>query len=77
MLIEDEPADALRIDELLRDAAAFPIELRKAGRLADGLHALTEEPTDVILLDLTLPDATGFEGLIQPRSGRRARRCSS
>jgi two-component system, cell cycle sensor histidine kinase and response regulator CckA len=65
LLIEDEPADALRIDKLLRDAAAFPIELRKAGRLADGLHALAEEPTDVILLDLTLPDTTGFEGLIQ------------
>jgi len=63
LLIEDNPGDARLIAELLSDGATFPFELRTAGRLADGLHALAEAPVDVLLLDLTLPDAAGLKAL--------------
>jgi signal transduction histidine kinase len=63
LLIEDNPGDARLIREMLRDAggAHAAVELAHADRLALGLEHLTKLVTDVVLLDLTLPDSEGFE----------------
>ena len=63
LLIEDNPGDARLIREMLRDAGGAPavVELAHADRLALGLEQLTKQVTDVVLLDLTLPDSQGFE----------------
>jgi DNA-binding NarL/FixJ family response regulator len=63
LLIEDNPGDARLIREMLRDAggASAAVVLAHADRLAPGLQQLAEQVTDVVLLDLTLPDSQGFE----------------
>ena len=63
LLIEDNPGDARLIREMLRDAggASAAVELAHADRLAPGLEQLAKQVTDVVLLDLTLPDSQGFE----------------
>jgi polar amino acid transport system substrate-binding protein len=58
LVIEDNPADIKLLRALLAQAA---FELKFADRLAKGLECLTEGPVDVILLDLSLPDAQGME----------------
>ena len=63
LLIEDNPGDARLIQEMLRDASGghAAVKLELADRLAVGLAKLTDEVSDVVLLDLTLPDSQGFE----------------
>jgi signal transduction histidine kinase len=63
LLIEDNPGDARLIREMLRDAggARVAVELAHVDRLAPGLEHLTRHVTEVVLLDLTLPDSQGFE----------------
>jgi signal transduction histidine kinase len=63
LLIEDNPGDARLIREMLRDAidANTAVTLAQVDRLAVGLEQLTTEVTDVVLLDLTLPDSQGLE----------------
>jgi sigma-B regulation protein RsbU (phosphoserine phosphatase) len=62
LLIEDNPGDARLIREMLRDAAAGnAVDLTHADRLASGLEHVRQHQTDVILLDLSLPDSRGFE----------------
>jgi signal transduction histidine kinase len=67
LLIEDNAGDARLIQEMLREAgsAHAPVELAHADRLAGGLEQLTKQVTDVVLLDLTLPDSQGFETFIR------------
>src|SRR3546814_21106651 len=43
--------------------AGQPIDLSEAETAARGLELLAEQPFDCIILDLSLPDASGFEFL--------------
>lgn len=61
LLIEDDPADAQLIQEILRDEPESALELRHVDSLGRGLEALAAGGVDLVLLDLTLPDSTGFE----------------
>jgi signal transduction histidine kinase len=63
LLIEDNPGDARLIQEMLREASGgyAAVQLELADRLALGMETLTNRVTDVVLLDLTLPDSQGFE----------------
>jgi len=61
LLVEDNPGDARLIRETLRDAGAHAFELRHADRLAAALPILAAREADVVLLDLSLPDAHGLE----------------
>lgn len=61
LLIEDNEADVRLIDEVLRQAIAPSFELTHVSRLADGIKRLKEEPPDLVLLDLGLPDSRGIE----------------
>lgn len=57
LVVEDNPADARLVTELLREATEF---IPKAvARLGDALARLACEPCDAVLLDLLLPDARG------------------
>ncbi|MET0397382.1 MAG: ATP-binding protein [Longimicrobiaceae bacterium] len=61
LLVEDNPGDARLIRETLREAESFPFELAHADRLAAAEERLAGEAFDVVLLDLSLPDAHGLE----------------
>jgi PAS domain S-box-containing protein len=61
LLIEDNPGDARLVREILTEAGAALFKMVLANTLADGLNHLKRNPVDVILLDLTLPDSTGFD----------------
>ncbi len=61
LLIEDNPADAQLIMEILREEPGNTINIRHADNMAHGLEALERGEIDVVLLDLTLPDSSGYE----------------
>jgi PAS domain S-box-containing protein len=63
LLIEDNPGDARLLRELLaaKDGASFNLE--HEDRLSTALARLAQGDTDVILLDLSLPDSQGLDGL--------------
>jgi signal transduction histidine kinase len=61
LLVEDSPGDARLIRETLREAESLRFELTHAERLGDALSAVGAGETDVVLLDLSLPDAHGLD----------------
>ena len=63
LLIEDNPGDARLIQLALTEAGATEIALECVGRLDDGLKRLASDGVDVVLLDLSLPDADRLDGV--------------
>jgi len=61
LLIEDNPADLRLMAELFEEAAPGRFRIRSAQRLADALLELSARSYPVVLLDLSLPDASGLE----------------
>ena len=59
LLIEDNPGDAYLIEDHLEEFANFSYELKNVGTLNEALSILKEQPFDVILSDLSLPDSDG------------------
>ena len=59
MLIEDNPGDAYLIEDRLEEFANFSYKLKNVGTLDEALSILKEQPFDVILSDLYLPDSDG------------------
>jgi PAS domain S-box-containing protein len=60
LLVEDNPADARLVRELLRGSDPRPVEIHHVDRLAEAVARLRGEPTDLVLLDLSLPDSVGL-----------------
>jgi len=60
LLIEDNLGDARLLEETLAEGDT-PFDLTLAERLSTGLEKLGGEEIDVILLDLSLPDSSGFD----------------
>lgn len=71
LLIEDNPADARLIQEMLAEVPGLQFQLSGAGRLMEGLAQLADPSIDVVLLDLTLPDAQGLNTFEQLRARAR------
>jgi HAMP domain-containing protein/CheY-like chemotaxis protein/signal transduction histidine kinase len=65
MVIEDNPAEQMSIRELL---GHDDIEIVNAATGNEALTALRERPCDCVVLDLRLPDMSGFEVLERMRS---------
>jgi two-component system, cell cycle sensor histidine kinase and response regulator CckA len=65
LLVEDNPGDARLFTELVRDTGAGQWKLVLVDRLSAALDRLSREPFDVMLLDLSLPDADGLDTLIR------------
>jgi DNA-binding NarL/FixJ family response regulator len=64
LVIEDNPGDADLVREAL-DGDTGDWELDHASCLAEGVAALHARKADVVLLDLSLPDASGLQGVRQ------------
>ena len=62
LLIEDDHADAVLVQELIADSVA-EIRVAWAPSMAHAEGVLARERPDCVLLDLHLPDATGFDGI--------------
>ena len=65
LLVEDAPLDAQLLRELLAQAQGVPFVLANADQLATGLARLAAGGIDIILLDLSLPDAQGLDTFIR------------
>ena len=65
LLVEDNPGDARLVRELLVDASAWKFELTHVEQLSDAIPRLSEGNFDVVLLDLSLPDAHGLSTVTQ------------
>ena len=63
LLIEDSRGYARLIREMLSEAKETRFVLDHAVRLSDGLALLAEGRSDIVLLDLGLPDSQGLETL--------------
>jgi two-component sensor histidine kinase/CheY-like chemotaxis protein len=61
LLVEDNPGDARLIAEMLVDGGRPGFTLTQVARLGEALYQLDQECFDVILLDLSLPDAQGLD----------------
>ncbi len=61
LLVEDDPASARLIRELFRDVPGNPFDVRHVDHLKGALDAAQAEDTDIVLLDLMLPDSAGLE----------------
>jgi phosphoserine phosphatase RsbU/P len=61
LLVEDNPGDVRLLRETLREAGSLRFELCHEERLAGAIERLQAEPVDLVLLDLSLPDAQGLE----------------
>jgi CheY-like chemotaxis protein len=64
LVVEDNPAEQLSIRELL---GYDDIDVRAVGSGSDALNAMKDENFDCVVLDLRLPDMSGFDVLEQVR----------
>lgn len=62
LLVEDDRADALLVEELIADAAG-EFDFVWSQTISDAARVLTEQRPDCILLDLNLPDSTGMDAV--------------
>lgn len=72
LLVEDNPADARLVSEMLKDAASdglfpFPYEVATVNRISSALEAIGSGGFDSVLLDLDLPDSRGLESFARVR----------
>lgn len=63
LLIEDNELDARTMVHALANASAGSIEVTRSGDLKSGLVALQTGSFDCVLLDLSLPDSEGLDGV--------------
>lgn len=69
LIVEDEQMVARRLERLLRQVLGEQLgQLRIASDLAGACHALAEDPDALVLLDLNLGGADGFELLRHARA---------
>jgi len=64
LLVEDSVGDALLIGKALAQAVPHAPNVQKAENLSAALRLVGEDHFDVMLLDLSLPDSSGFSGLL-------------
>jgi diguanylate cyclase (GGDEF)-like protein/PAS domain S-box-containing protein len=65
LLIEDDSADARRIEAALAEVGDRAFCVERVGRLSEALARLQQTPVDVVLLDLNLPGNLGIEAFDQ------------
>src|SRR5262245_34801959 len=63
LLMEDNPLDACLVGQYLEEGGPASFALERVERLSAGLERLERGGIDVLLLDLSLPDSKGLEGL--------------
>jgi diguanylate cyclase (GGDEF)-like protein/PAS domain S-box-containing protein len=68
LLVEDNPGDARLFRETLSEQEAPDISLTHVGRMRDAETWLAENPVDIILLDIGLPDVQGLDAVRRARA---------
>lgn len=68
LLVEDNPGDARLVKEALVDAGASRFSMSHAVSMKEGLERIGTSQFDIVLLDLSLPDASGLETVQKMRS---------
>ena len=68
LLVEDNPGDARLVVELLSEATGDIFHVTHVEQLADARQVVMESGTGCVLLDLSLPDASRLEALMQLRA---------
>jgi diguanylate cyclase (GGDEF)-like protein len=63
LLVEDNPADARLIEEMLAEATGLLCDLKWVDNLTAGIKHLEAGGIDVMLLDLGLPESSGLDTL--------------
>jgi two-component system, NtrC family, sensor kinase len=63
LLVEDDVIDRRQIERLLATSSITHYALASADRLENALRLLAQQPFDILLLDLNLPDSSGLETL--------------
>tara|TARA_R110002096_G_scaffold435826_2_gene663539 strand:- start:63272 stop:65464 length:2193 start_codon:yes stop_codon:yes gene_type:complete len=63
LLLEDNPGDARLVQRMLSGSRASNYEVCHVERLEDGLRKLEQAEFQIILTDLSLPDARGMDGV--------------
>lgn len=66
--IEDDDGDAHLIRHVLSSDVTFRFEIVREERMAEALKYMDGNSVDVILLDLSLPDSSGLDSVIQLRT---------
>lgn len=61
LLIEDNPGDALLMQEWVNEMAADRFSMEWESDLASGLRRLKKDTFDLLVLDLSLPDSRGWD----------------
>ncbi|TFH11028.1 MAG: GGDEF domain-containing response regulator [Candidatus Atribacteria bacterium] len=67
LLVEDNLGDASIVQDLLREAE-YMHELTTVARVRDCMRLIDDKLVDMILLDLSLPDSDGLQGLHRLRA---------
>src|SRR5262245_3007325 len=68
LLIEDDPVQAKLIQNLLADSPSPRFSVRVADRLSEGLQRISANGTDIVLLDLVLPDSEDLDTFARIRA---------
>ena len=68
LLVEDNLGDARLLYEGLQETLPEQFQITHARRLSEALEYLWEEPCNVVLLDLGLPDCCGLDTLVVMRA---------
>lgn len=63
LIVEDNPDDVVFVEDMLSQSQHLDCQLTMADTLAHGLAQLAENDTDLVLLDLSLPDSFGLKTL--------------
>jgi sigma-B regulation protein RsbU (phosphoserine phosphatase) len=71
LLIEDDPEDVRLLQDALAKSGGGRFELETAVNLADALACLGRGGTDLVLLDLNLPDSRGLDTFKTVHAARR------
>jgi two-component system sensor histidine kinase/response regulator len=67
LLVEDNLAEALYFQDLLRKEGATWLKFTRCDSINSALDYLKTNAPDIVLLDLTLPDSVGLNGLTKLR----------
>ncbi|MCK5248252.1 response regulator, partial [Candidatus Bipolaricaulota bacterium] len=67
LLVEDNPDEEVIVRRLLSESSS-PFDLTTVTRIRDCLRLIDDKLVDLVLLDLSLPDSNGLEGLHQLRA---------
>jgi DNA-binding response OmpR family regulator len=69
LVVEDNPADADFIHEMLPESGTVSFHIESVSRLSEALTRMETKDIDLVLLDLGLPDSQGLQTFHEVRKG--------